>query len=74
MWTGFVAHIPDLTRTPARACFSACPSFPAASPAGPPLPSMVHTNEVRDSGQLPKVLQELMQGITVIGGNPVLVL
>lgn len=32
------------------------------------------TNEVRDSGQLSEVLQELVEGVTVIRSDPVLVL
>ena len=38
-----------------------------------PVSRMARTDEVRDSGQLPKVLQELVQGVSVIRGDPVLV-
>lgn len=39
-----------------------------------PWPSTARTDEVGDGGQLPEVLQELMQGVAVLGGDPVLVL
>lgn len=39
------------------------------SPAGP-----ARTHEVGDGGQLPEVLQELVQGVLGIRGDPILVL
>lgn len=50
-------------------CSPACPSLPAGPQLAP-----ARTDEVRDSGQLPKVLQELVEGVTVIRSDPVLVL
>lgn len=50
---------------------AACPAAQPSLPAGPPGP---RTDEVTDGGQLPQVLQELVQGVAVTGGKPVLVL
>lgn len=55
-----------------RPCSPADPPLLQALPPAP-VSRRARTDEVRDSGQLPKVLQELMQGVSVIRGDPVLV-
>ena len=54
-------------------CSPDCPPLPAGPCRPPQLSRMARTDEVRDGGQLPKVLQELVQGVAVIRGDPVLV-
>ena len=55
-----------------RPCSPADPPLLQAPPPAP-VSRRARTDEVRDSGQLPKVLQELVQGVLVIRGDPVLV-
>lgn len=68
----------ELRREPAGLPFSLSvpPSLQALPPprCRAPSPRTARTDEVRDGGQVPQVLQELVQGVAVIGGNRVLVL